>query len=111
MSENEIKQETVKCDFEDSKVSCPMPITPYRYEIAIAKTQAEITGKIMYDEGFKAGQEDERAKWIIEAKSGSRKAFLSLSVEERRRILAKEAQDLVGRMADSQATEDFKMME
>jgi len=60
---------------------------------------------------FKAGQEDERAKWIIEAKSGSRKAFLSLPIEERRIILKKQAQELADAMHDSQAKDDLRMME
>jgi len=60
---------------------------------------------------FEAGKEEERAKWIIETKSGSSKAFLSLPIEERRTILAKQARDLADSMADSQAKEDLKIMD
>lgn len=41
----------------------------------------------------------------------SRKEFLKLPVEERRKILAKQAKDLADNMADSQAKEDLGMMD
>lgn len=51
LGDAEIKQVMYKCDYEDSKVSCPMPVTPLRYEIAVAQAEQKNTLKQVYDWG------------------------------------------------------------
>ena len=40
LTPEEIDNVICKCDYEDSGVSCPLPITPLRYEKEVAKAQA-----------------------------------------------------------------------
>lgn len=39
LTDEEIGEIMSRADFEDSKVSCPMPIDPFRYERAVAQAQ------------------------------------------------------------------------
>lgn len=60
ITEEKIKRIIETTDHEDSRVSSPMPITPFRYEVAIAKAQAEATWPIAYRAGYEQAIMDSR---------------------------------------------------
>jgi len=39
LTEEEINQVIMQCDYEDAGISCPLPITPLRYEKAVCEKQ------------------------------------------------------------------------
>lgn len=51
-----IQEILIKCDYQDSKVSCPMPTTPLRYEKAVAEVQAEISFEAGVEEGWERAE-------------------------------------------------------
>ena len=45
LSDEEIQEIIARCDYEDSKASYPLPITPLRYEGAVAEAQLDVCVK------------------------------------------------------------------
>ena len=65
LTDEEIQSVFIQCDYEDTKVSCPLPVEPLRYERAIAQAQLQKIlalfnkEKVIQQEFNKEGYEEE----------------------------------------------------
>ena len=61
LTEEEINQVIMKCDYEDTGISCPLPITPLRYEKAACEKQLSK----LQSKGWKSPEQMKAEGWVM----------------------------------------------